>query len=137
VLNPQTTYFEGTGADIDNNSIVLNVAFGEISFLLTGDMGKYAELELIKDRLITGTTVLKVGHHGSKSSTSSEFLNVCRPQIAVISVGSDNKYGHPDMEVIERLIETVGEQNIYRTDINNSIEFITDGNRLWITLNRW
>ncbi len=137
VLNPQTAYFEGTGADIDNNGIVFNVAFGEISFLLTADVGKYAESELIKDRLIPQATVLKVGHHGSNSSTSIEFLNVCRPQIAVIPVANDNKYGHPDAEVIERLTEMVGEQNIYRTDINGSIEFITDGNQLWLKINHW
>jgi competence protein ComEC len=137
VLNPQTAYFEGTGTDIDNNSIVLNVAFGEISFLLTGDTGKYAELELIKNRLIPQPAVLKVAHHGSNSSTSSEFLNVCRPQIAVISVGVDNKYGHPDTEVIERLTEMVGDNNLYRTDRNGTIEFITDGSQLWLKVNRW
>jgi competence protein ComEC len=137
VLNPQREYFEDTVADIDNNGIVLNVAFGEINFLLTADIGKYAELELIKERLIPRATVLKVGHHGSKSSTSVEFLNVCRPQIAVISVGADNDYGHPDEEVNERLVEMAGEQNIYRTDKNGTIEFISDGMRLWLITEHW
>ena len=137
VLNPQREYFEDTGADIDNNSIVLNVAFGEISFLLTADVGKYAELELITDRLIPQATILKVGHHGSSSSTSVEFLNVCRPQIAVISVGTDNDYGHPNEEVNERLVEIMGEQNIYRTDKNGTIEFISDGMRLWLIAEHW
>jgi competence protein ComEC len=136
VLNPQAKYFEGTGADADNNSIVLNVSLGEINFLLTGDMGKYAEWELITKRLVQEVTVLKAGHHGSNSSTSQEFLYVCRPQIAVISAGLDNDYGHPDEEVIERLMEMTGEQNIYRTDINGTIEFITDGESLWIAGNR-
>ena len=137
ILNPQTTYFDETGTDTDNNSIVLNISYGEIGFLLTGDIGQYAELELIKERLIPQTTVLKVGHHGSDSSTSLEFLNVCRPQIAVISVGEDNEYGHPDVEVIERLIETAGETNLYRTDINGTLEYITDGSRLWLKVNHW
>ncbi|HAS05064.1 MAG TPA: DNA internalization-related competence protein ComEC/Rec2 [Dehalococcoidia bacterium] len=137
VLNPQREYFEDTGADIDNNSIVLNVAFGEISFLLTADVGKYAELELITDRLIPQATILKVGHHGSSSSTSVEFLNVCRPQVAVISVGTDNDYGHPNEEVNERLVEIMGEQNIYRTDKNGTIEFISDGMRLWLIAEHW
>ena len=132
VLNPQREYFEDTGADIDNNAVVLDVAFGEISFLLTADVGKYAELELITDRLIPQATILKVGHHGSSSSTSVEFLNVCRPQVAVISVGTDNDYGHPNEEVNERLVEIMGEQNIYRTDKNGTIEFISDGMRLWL-----
>ena len=137
VLNPQREYFEDTAADMDNNGITLNVAFGEINFLLTADIGKYAELELIKERLIPRATVLKVGHHGSKSSTSIEFLNVCRPQIAVISVGADNDYGHPDEEVNERLVEMAGEQNIYRTDKNGTIEFISDGIRLWLIVEHW
>jgi len=137
VLNPQNKYFEKTGADMDYNGIVLNVAFGEISFLLTADVGKYTELELIKERLIPQATVLKVGHHGSSSSASAEFLNVCRPQIAVISVGTDNDYGHPDEEVMDRLIEMAGEQNIYRTDRNGTIEFISDGIRLWLTFEHW
>jgi competence protein ComEC len=132
VLNPQTVYFEKTGADNDNNGIVLSVAYGEISFLLTADTGKYAEWELIQDRLIPQATVLKIGHHGSASSTSVEFLNVCRPQIAVISVGKENDYGHPDTEILARLIEVVGEQNLYRTDVNGTVEFITDGEKLWI-----
>ncbi|HAS27872.1 MAG TPA: DNA internalization-related competence protein ComEC/Rec2 [Dehalococcoidia bacterium] len=137
VLNPQREYFEDTGADIDNNAVVLDVAFGEISFLLTADVGKYAELELITDRLIPQATILKVGHHGSSSSTSVEFLNVCRPQVAVISVGTDNDYGHPNEEVNERLVEIMGEQNIYRTDKNGTIEFISDGMRLWLIAEHW
>jgi competence protein ComEC len=132
VLNPPSTYFEGTGADVDNNSIILNVSLGEISFLLTGDAGRDAEWELIAKRLVQQVNVLKAGHHGSNSSTSTEFLNVCRPQIAVISVGQDNDYGHPDAEVIARLLEVAGEQNIYRTDRNGTIEFVTDGSRLWV-----
>jgi competence protein ComEC len=137
VLNPQKTYFKGTESDADNNSIVLNLAFGDISFLLTGDLRKEGEMELITGRLIQQATVLKVGHHGSASSTSPEFLNVARPQAAVISVGADNNYGHPDSEVIERLTEMAGEVNIYRTDRNGSIEFITDGEKLWAIAKHW
>ena len=127
VLNPPVNHFGGTDADIDNNSIVLNVSFGEISFLLTGDIGKYAEWELLQDRLIPQATVLKAGHHGSNSSSSLEFLNVCRPQIAVVPVGADN-YGHPDEEVLARLIGMVGEQNLYRTDLNGTINSSPTGN---------
>ncbi len=132
VLNPQVTYFSGTGSDSDNNSIVLNVSFGDISFLLTGDLRWEGEFELITERLVSGVTILKAGHHGSNTSTSDEFLNVVRPQIAVISVGLNNSYGHPNEEVIERLSKMIGVENIYRTDINGSIEFITDGKGLWV-----
>jgi competence protein ComEC len=117
--------------------MVLAAHLGDISFLLTGDLGREGEFELITERLAQQATVLKVGHHGSAASTSSEFLNVVRPQIAVISVGSGNSYGHPDTEVMERLIEMVGEQNIYRTDKHGSIEFITDGRKLWVAAEHW
>jgi competence protein ComEC len=137
VLSPPATYLKGTESDIDNNSMVLAVHLGDISFLLTGDLGREGEFELITERLAQQATVLKVGHHGSAASTSSEFLNVVRPQIAVISVGSGNSYGHPDTEVMERLIEMVGEQNIYRTDKHGSIEFITDGRKLWVAAEHW
>ncbi|MFA5629722.1 MAG: DNA internalization-related competence protein ComEC/Rec2 [Dehalococcoidales bacterium] len=137
IINPQQAYFTNTGADADNNGIVMTVTFGETVFLLTADTGKYTELELIKDRLIPQVTVLKVGHHGSKTSSSAEFLNVCRPQIAVISVGEANKYGHPDTEVSDRLADMVGEENIYRTDINGTIEFISDGTNLWLVADYW
>jgi len=74
--------------------------------------------------------VLKVAHHGSDTSTTSEFLAVVNPQLAVISVGADNRFGHPSDEVLERLKERLGPENIYRTDKHGIIEFITDGGRL-------
>ncbi|GAH55576.1 unnamed protein product, partial [marine sediment metagenome] len=78
------------------------------------------------------STVLKVAHHGSNTSTTEEFLAVVNPQLAVISVGADNKFGHPTPEVMERLEEKLGSENIYRTDEHGTIELITDGKRLWV-----
>ena len=78
------------------------------------------------------STVLKVAHHGSKTSTSPEFLAVVNPQIAVISVGERNLFGHPTLEVMTRLAEQLGSANAYRTDQHGTIEFITDGERLWV-----
>jgi competence protein ComEC len=80
--------------------------------------------------------VLKVAHHGSDTSTTSEFLSVASPQLAVMSVGSGNEYSHPSDEVMARLIEKVGSENIYRTDQDGTIEFITDGERLWVKTER-
>ena len=90
------------------------------------------ELELIHNRANLNSTVLKVGHHGSDTSTTPQFLAVVNPRIAVISVGADNEYGHPADEVMTRLGEKTGMENIYRTDEDGTIEFITDGERMWV-----
>jgi len=121
---------------IDNNGIVLRVIDGKISFLLTADINEEMELNLIMDRANLDCTVLKVAHHGSYTASSTVFLTAASPEIAVISVGKDNDYGHPNQETLERLITEVGENNIYRTDLNGTIEFITDGERLWVEKER-
>ena len=95
-----------------------------------------AEFALITHRYDLRSTVLKVGHHGSTTSTTDEFLSTVSPQIAVISVGRDNRFGHPSQEVIDRLAQGIGQEGIYRTDENGTIEFITDGHRLWVRVER-
>jgi len=132
VLNPQQPPLSDTYSDVDNNGAVLRLSRGEISFLLTADMMWEGELELIYNRANLRSTVLKTGHHGSMTSTTSEFLAVVDPELAVISVGADNKFGHPVGEVLSRLEARVGPENIYRTDEDGTVEFITDGERLWI-----
>ena len=132
VFNPPIPPLTGTESDIDNNGVVLHISLGEVSFLLTADIMGEAEWELIAQRVDLRSIVLKVAHHGSGTSTSPEFLAVVDPQLAVISVGEDNPYGHPTDEVIERLEEKLGAENIYRTDEQGTIEFITDGERLWV-----
>jgi competence protein ComEC len=132
VLNPQHPLLAGTDSDIDNNGVVLRVSLGEISFLLTADIMWPAELELINQRQVSGITVLKVAHHGSETSTTAGFLAVTSPRLAVISVGADNSFGHPDPDILARLEEELGSDNIYRTDLQGTIEFITDGQRLWV-----
>jgi competence protein ComEC len=132
VLSPQIALLTGTESDIDNNGVVLHISMGELSFLLTADIMWEAEFELIARRANLTSTVLKVGHHGSDTSTTHEFLAVVNPQLAVISVGADNRFGHPTPEVIDRLEEKLGSENIYRTDEHRTIEFITDGERLWV-----
>ncbi|MFC1861540.1 ComEC/Rec2 family competence protein, partial [Chloroflexota bacterium] len=119
-------------SDMDNNAIVMRLEKGRFSFLLTADTMQEAEFELMQRRAALKSMVLKVGHHGSDTSTTPEFLATVNPQIAVISSGADNRFGHPGDEVIERLEDGVGQWNIYRTDLHGTIEFITDGERLWI-----
>ena len=136
VLNPQITPLTGTGSDVDNNSVVLRLSLGNVSFLLSADIGMETEWELIRNRADLTSTVLKVAHHGSDTSTTNEFLAVADPQIAVISAGEDNKFGHPSDEVLNRLKKRINQQNIYRTDEHGTIEFITDGERLWVEVER-
>ena len=111
---------------IDNSnlnlaSLVIRLEFGETSFLFMGD----AETDNEEQTTWEQTTVLKVGHHGSDTSSSLEFLEQVQPQISVIMVGKDNSYGHPNQETLEKL-EEVGAQ-IYRTDENGTITITSDG----------
>ncbi len=131
VLHPGMPLLTGTGSDINNNSVVLHLIMGRVSFLLAADIEQEAEFELIAQGADLSGTVLKVGHSGSNTSTTPEFLAVANPLVAVISVG-DNPFGHPSREVVERLKEKLGSENIYRTDEQGTIEFITDGERLWV-----
>jgi len=135
MLNPQTPPLTGTESDIDNNSMVLRLSLGRASFLLTADIEEEAEFELIKQRASLASTVLKVAHHGSNTSTTPEFLAVVDPRIIVISVG-ENRYGHPSNEVVGRLEQKLGSENIFRTDKQGTIEFTSDGQRLWVRTGR-
>jgi len=133
LLNPPRPPLSGTESDVDNNGVVLRVSAGSgVSFLLLPDTMLEAERDLIRRRAKLASTVLKVGHHGSNTSTGPELLATVDPVVAVISVGEDNNFGHPTSEVIERLAAEVGEAGIYRTDEDGTIEFITDGHRLWV-----
>jgi len=132
VLNPPGGLFEGTSHDVDNNGVVLRLIWGKVSFLFTADIRKEAEFELIRQRANLRSTVLKVAHHGSKTSTSPQFLAAVNPEVVVVSVGADNTFGHPSPEVVERLIDRLGDDNVYRTDEDGTMEFITDGERLWV-----
>lgn len=111
--------------DSNDTSIVAKLVFREISFLFTGDITKRAEKGLMVD-----SDVLKVAHHGSKSSSGSDFLEAVSPEIAVISAGKDNRYGHPHQEVLETL-ERYG-ITVLRTDRNGDIKIISDGSNLKI-----
>jgi competence protein ComEC len=136
VLNPPEGLFEETSHDVDNNGVVLKLTWGKVSFLFTADIREEAEFELIGQRANLKSTVLKVAHHGSSTSTTAQFLAAVDPEVAVISVGTDNPFGHPSPEVMNRLIDRVGEDNVYRTDEDCTIEFITDGVSLWVRPDR-
>ena len=136
VLNPQEALLTDTSSDTDNNGIVLRLEYGDISFLLTADIFEEGEQYLADRGFELESTVLKVAHHGSSTSTSPDFLAAVDPQIAVISVGEDNPYGHPSPEVAARLYEMVGEDMVYLTSECGTITFITDGAHLWVRTGR-
>jgi competence protein ComEC len=132
VLNPDPKNNTVEMTDPDNNSIVLRLTTGDISFLLTGDIMRETERELVREGAGLESIVLKAAHHGSDTSTTAEFLAAVDPDAAVISCGKDNKHGHPSEEVLSRLEGGIGADNIYRTDEDGTVEFITDGERLWV-----
>ena len=111
--------------DTNNTSIVLRIDYGSTSFLLTGDMEKTAESDLVNSGANLKADVLQVGHHGSSTSTSYVFLNAVLPEMAVISCGVDNKYGHPHEETLS-ILRDAG-VDLYRTDLQGTITIGSDG----------
>ncbi len=110
-------------SNTNNTSIVARLVYGENSFLFTGDAYQAVERELIKGGGDIDSDILKVGHHGSKNSNSQEFIGAVSPEVAVISVGQDNKYGHPSPEVLQNLAGI----RVLRTDLDGDIKIVSDG----------
>jgi len=130
ILNPPEPLFVRTGNDINDNSIVLKLTYSNFSILFTGDIGEIPEERLVSnENIIKDIDILKVPHHGSKYSSTKEFLQSVNPQIAVISVGENNRYGHPHLETLERLENQESIEHIFRTDIDGTIILITDGSQ--------
>ncbi len=123
----------GVEKSANNLSTVMRLTYGEVSFLLTGDVEQDAERFLVGTRGPSlQSDVLKVGHHGSRSSTSSGFVRSVAPESAVISAGRENRYGHPSPDVIQRLEEEVDPDKIFLTARDGTVEFISDGTALWV-----
>src|SRR6185436_7965143 len=114
----------------NDDSIVLEVTYGDVALLLTGDIGADVEREIARDLVPARVRILKVAHHGSRTSTSRELLESWRPQIAVISCGRGNTFGHPAPEVIQRLESAGG--RIYRTDQDGEVTVETDGREVHV-----
>jgi competence protein ComEC len=112
----------------NNDSVVLRVADGQIHFLLTGDAERQVEKTLLDERRSLQSEFLKVPHHGSKTSSTGEFLDAVKPQIAVISVGEDNSYGQPNPETLQRYV--VRSIRPFQTDLNGAVTVLTDGRTL-------
>lgn len=121
--------------DPNDNSIVGKLVFGKFSMLFTGDASRAEENKLIKEENTKlSSRILKVGHHGSASSSQKDFIRSVRPEKAVISVGLHNDYGHPTSQALQRLAaENV---MVYRTDTQGTIRIHTDGNTWQVTTER-
>ncbi|HKU48998.1 MAG TPA: ComEC/Rec2 family competence protein [Nitrososphaera sp.] len=144
VLNPQDPAPRGIEDEVNNNSVVIKLTYGNFSALFTGDMEQYNELVLLNatDGSVATTTaaddarsndilldadILKVGHHGSRHSSTSDFLQAVSPETAVISLGAGNSYGHPHREALDRL-KAAGVQHVLRTDLDGTITIEASAN---------
>lgn len=129
--NTQVTVFSPTQAsyeNLNNYSPVIKIEYGSTSFLFTGDAEKDEETEILNNNENIHSDVLKVGHHGSSTSTSENFLNKVDPSIGIISVGKDNSYNHPNKETIKLLNEH--KVTTYRTDIDGTVVISSDGSKI-------
>ncbi len=120
VVHPRTL----TG-NLNHGSIAVRIVFGSVVFLLTGDAEMEAELEMLERGHPLGARIMKLGHHGSKTSSTESFVHAVAPEVAVYSAGAGNSYGHPHQEVVDRLAQ-MGIA-VYGTDRHGTIQVITDG----------
>jgi beta-lactamase superfamily II metal-dependent hydrolase len=129
VLNPPANLLEGSDneAEFNDNSVVLKLTYGQFSALLTGDMEERNEARLVSDNTtVVDADVLKAGHHGSRTSSSSPFLNAVTPEVVIISLGEGNTYGHPHQEVLDRISAALAE-HLFRTDVDGTITLTVNG----------
>jgi competence protein ComEC len=117
--------------DPNENELVVRIVYGDTSFLFTGDIGSATERQLIDSGVDVESTVLKVPHHGSNSSSSYYFLRVVDPEVSVISVGAANSYGHPTEKVLSRYRDLGCA--LYRTDLQGDITATSDGREIVFT----
>ena len=127
ILGPVTNKVE----DINSMSVIVKLTYGENTFLFTGDAEKDEERSVIATGADLDCDVLKVGHHGSGTSSCTDFLKAVTPEICVIQVGADNDYGHPHENIIERLMKYA--DDVYRTDLCGDIVITSDGINLDVT----
>ena len=112
-------------SDLNNTSIANLYSYHDFDIMFTGDISTKVEEAIIRNYQLPETEILKVGHHGSNTSSSEDFINYLQPKYAVISVGQNNRYNHPSESVVDRFINAGIE--LLRTDLNSNIHFSTDG----------
>ena len=135
VLWPPEELLSGTSSDLNNASVVLRVSYGATSFLLPADIHSDAEARLV-ETISIDSDVLKVPHHGSRTSSSPAFLDAVSPSAAVISVDAESRYGHPHAEVVDALRARMAWDNVILTSESGTIEFVSDGRSLTVRRER-
>lgn len=126
VLAPEQPFIGGSEPDLNNNSIVAKLVYGDFSMLMTGDAEKEAEERLLKKGAAgLKSTLLKSGHHGSKTSSTLPFLKAVKAEAALISLGAGNEYGHPHKVVLKRYSDR--KMRVYRTDTEGTLTVTSDG----------
>jgi len=133
VLFPLQKHFVGERIkSMNDSSLVFRTVFGDISFLFTGDIGMKVENKLLMSPLNMKSTILKVAHHGSKTSSGSSFLQMVSPKMAVVSAGAKNRFGHPHEEVLERIQKN--DTEIFITKEQGDIHVFSDGKEFWVEI---
>jgi competence protein ComEC len=128
---PQDAFLTGTRSDPNSNSVVFKLVYGKTSFLFVGDAEPDTEEYLIQKNIDFASTVLKVGHHGGRHSSTEPFLQRVKPKVAVISCGEGNDYGHPSQAAMDRLAR-VG-AHLFRTDVDGEVLAVSDGQVITLT----
>lgn len=135
LLYPLRSFRDESVQELNDTSIVAKLSYGDSSFLFTGDAEAVVERELLeRDTAVLNADVLKVGHHGSDSSSTGAFLDAVSPDYAAISVGAGNRYGHPHASTLDKLRRRG--VRIFRTDEDGTIVFVTDGKEITPHLDR-
>lgn len=129
-FNAENESFGAKGQDLNDSSLVSKFIFGDNAILFTGDAGENIEKQITAKGYNLKSDVLKVGHHGSKYSSSEEFLKSVAPEYAVIQVGAKNKYGHPTEQTLDRF-SAIGAK-ILRNDLDGDVLFESDGNLIFL-----
>lgn len=129
ILYPIDGMLNKENSNLNNSSIVAKLVYKNVKFLLTGDIEKIVEEKLLISNADISAHIVKIAHHGSDTSSIEEFLKKVNPEIAVISVGKDNKFGHPNGRTLNRL-ERLGIKT-FRTDSDGGIHFTSDGEKIY------
>ena len=137
VLNPPQPLMGGTHSDVDNNSTVIRLVYGDTSFLLTGDLGRQGELSLIDRGVNLESSVLKVSHHGSQTSSTLEFLEKANTMLVVVPVGKVNRFDHPSPQVMDLLEAATGSRDrVFTTADSGDITLVSDGKSITVHTER-
>ncbi|MFC1517819.1 DNA internalization-related competence protein ComEC/Rec2 [Candidatus Margulisiibacteriota bacterium] len=125
ILHPSTPYISGTHSPENDNSVVCRLVYNNFSMLFTGDCAEAGEHRILSKPVNLKSTILKAGHHGSRWSSNTKFLDAITPDLAIIPCGKNNRFKHPHKETLERFKQK--KINVYRTDIHGNILIGTDG----------